>query len=75
VHLPGGKKLLLDTSQVNDKRLQVTFNGNLIPFILVKTDKGWKVDAKTIIAARKAAAAALAKAKSSEPAPSEQPPK
>jgi hypothetical protein len=60
VSLPGGGKVLMDEGQVNERRQQVTFTGNPVPFTLVKAVDGWKVDPGTMIAARKAAAATAA---------------
>lgn len=58
VTLPDGRKLTLDSSWVNENRQQLTMPGNPIPFILVRTDGQWKVDAAPIIAGRLAAKAA-----------------
>jgi hypothetical protein len=58
--LPGGKKLTVTSDQVNENRLMImdtTEPG--IPFILVKQEGMWKVDAGPIIAARKAAQRAM----------------
>ncbi len=58
VTLPGGRALILDERHVNENRQQITCAENPVPFIMVRGEGGWKVDAGTIIAARKAATAA-----------------
>lgn len=55
VELPGGKSIVVDESHVNDNRAEFTMPGNPVPFIVVKSDGQWRVDASTVIAARKAA--------------------
>jgi hypothetical protein len=63
VHIPGGKTLRLDEDYVNENRQQIAVPDIPIPFILAKVNGIWKVDAGTVIAGRKAAAAAAARAK------------
>jgi hypothetical protein len=58
VQLPGGKKLVIDEKRVNDRRLMITVTDSPLPFLLVKVGEEWKVDARPVIAGRKAAAAA-----------------
>lgn len=55
VELPGGKSVVIDESHVNDNRAEFTMPGNPVPFVVVKSDGQWRVDASTVIAARKAA--------------------
>ncbi len=56
VDLPGGKKLAVTSEMVNENRLMIVDTTEPgIPFILVKKDGQWKVDAGPIIAARQAA--------------------
>lgn len=50
-----GQEKQVDASMVGEDRLLLTFPGNPIPFQVVKQDGEWKVDASSIIAARKAA--------------------
>ena len=52
VTLPGGQQLVMDESHVNENRVQLTFTGNPVPFILVREDGQWKVEPDTLIAAR-----------------------
>jgi hypothetical protein len=61
IELPGGKKVTLTERHINDKRVSLTFPGNTVPFILLKTADGWRVDVRTIVAARRAAQQARAK--------------
>jgi hypothetical protein len=57
VRLGNGKKLVLDANRVNDHTVMITSKDMPLPFILVKGDAGWKVDASPIIAGRQAAEA------------------
>jgi hypothetical protein len=58
VRVGNGKKLVLDANRVNDHTVMITSKDMPLPFILVKGDAGWKVDASPMIAGRKAAEAA-----------------
>jgi hypothetical protein len=58
VPLPGGRKLVVNAKHVNDRHLMISVTDSPLPFLLAKTGEDWKVDARPIIAARKAAAAA-----------------
>lgn len=59
--LPNGKTMVFDASHINDKRQQLSLPGWPLPFILVKTEKLWQVDASPVITARKIAKAAKEK--------------
>jgi hypothetical protein len=61
IELPGGKKVTLTERHINDKKVSLTFPGNKVPFILVQTEDGWRVDVRTVVAARRAAQQARAK--------------
>ena len=65
--LPGGRKVVVQPEEVSDTRRVLIVNDAPIPTRLTKVGAGWKVDAAPIIAARKAAAAARAKAEGSKP--------
>ena len=56
--LPDGKTRVISEEQVNASKMMLTFPDNPVPFVLVKSEDGWRVDATTIIAARKASAGA-----------------
>jgi hypothetical protein len=58
IQLPGGRTLVLDESRVNKDHQALTYPGNPVPFILVRDLGVWKVDAGTLIAARRAGKAA-----------------
>lgn len=51
--LPDGRKVQMNDSMVNDSRQQLTMPGNPFPFILVRTDGLWRVDASPLISMRK----------------------
>jgi hypothetical protein len=53
-----GKKVVLDLDRINVGRQEIVVGNDPLPFVLVKDDYVWKVDASAIIAARGAAAAA-----------------
>lgn len=55
VTLPGGKVLVVDESEVNAGRVLIAAADAPLPFVLVRLEGLWKVDAKPIIAARTAA--------------------
>jgi hypothetical protein len=57
VRVGNGKKLVLDATRVNDHTIMITSKDMPLPFILVKGDASWKVDASPIIAGRQAAEA------------------
>lgn len=59
--LPNGKTVVFDASQINEKQQMLSLSDGPLPFALVKTEKQWKVDPKSLIAARKAAKAAMEK--------------
>ena len=65
---PDGKTKVFEASDINEKRQLLSIPGAPAPFVLVKTEKGWKVDPQVLIAGRKAAKAAQEKQKS-KPAP------
>jgi hypothetical protein len=52
-----GQKFVVDANRVNDHTVMITSKDMPLPFILVKGDSGWRVDASPIIAGRKAAEA------------------
>ncbi|MBP89091.1 MAG: hypothetical protein CMJ64_20640 [Planctomycetaceae bacterium] len=58
VELPGGRKLTVSERHVIDEKAMLTWPNNPVPFIMLKTADGWQVDARTIVAARRAAAQA-----------------
>jgi hypothetical protein len=51
--LPDGRKVQMNDSMVNDSRQQLTMPGSPFPFILVRTDGSWRVDASPLISMRK----------------------
>jgi hypothetical protein len=53
-----GRTHVVKPSEINENRLLISQAGSPIPFVLVRTNGVWKVDAGPIIAGRKAAAAA-----------------
>jgi hypothetical protein len=57
VQLGNGKELKIDANRINDHTLMIASKDMPLPFILVKGDAGWKVDASPMIAGRKAAEA------------------
>lgn len=62
VTLPGGNVLVVDDRQVNLDRVLIAAADAPVPFVLVRLDGLWKVDAKPIIAARTVASSARQKA-------------
>lgn len=56
ITLPGGREAKLTSRHVGDGKLMLTWAGNPIPFMIVKTEDGWHIDARSIVAARKAVA-------------------
>jgi hypothetical protein len=64
VQIPGGKTLVLDEDHVNATRAQVTHDDAPLPFIVVKTQHGWLVNAGPLIDGRRRAAE-LSKGKAS----------
>jgi len=61
--LPGNRKMTVPAEDVTDDRAVLLPEGAPTPTRLRKVDGEWKVDARPLIAARKGAAAARAKAK------------
>jgi len=55
IALPDGRQLVVSDRHVNDDKVMITWDENPVPFILVKTPSGWRVDARTISMARTAA--------------------
>lgn len=62
IDLPGNRMLTVTARHVNDDKRMLTWDGNPVPFLVVKTADGWRVDARSIVAARRAAAKARGKA-------------
>lgn len=50
------EKIAVDETMVNDNRKLLTMPGNPLPFPIVKVEDNWRVDAGSLIAARKAVA-------------------
>jgi hypothetical protein len=55
VEIPGGGTLKLDERHINKYRQQVHCEGLPLPLILTATNRGWRVEAAMVVAARKAA--------------------
>ncbi len=62
ITLPGNKMLEITADRVNENQQYLTNADTPVPFIVIKVGDQWKVDAGPLIAARKAAAAARARA-------------
>jgi len=61
IKLPGGQTIVLSERHINENRVQLNVGNQPIPFPVAKHEGQWRVDARPLIMARKAAAKMLGK--------------
>jgi hypothetical protein len=57
VQVPHGPKIVMDEKRINERTQHIVLPDGPLPFLLVKVDNTWKVDASPLIVGRLAAAA------------------